>query len=672
MKRSLLTTAVLASFAASVTADELEKIVVIAPMQTPLTISTDPKLPRQPMPAQDGADLLSSIAGFSLVKKGAASGDPVFRGMAGSRLNIVTDAGSTLGGCGSRMDPPTAYITPQSFDTLTVIKGPQTVLYGPGNSAATVVFSRDNERMEKAGVSGFMNSVVGSFGRKGINTDIKVGNETYFTRLTGSYQESDDYKDGNGDDVHSAYDKWNMDAEFAYTPTDNEYVIVSVGKSDGNVAYGDRMMDGSLFDKEHLGLRFQLADLGSFVNQIEGQIYYNYIDHVMDNYSLRPFVPSMMMKMPMASNPDRRTLGAKFTFSSTLMDKATLQYGVDYQRNEHRNRTVMNAQMADFNDFNRVEDAEFRQTGVFAELEYRYKPNQQWVVGLRADDWTATDKRQFLSSMMGSTPNPTADKSKDDTLMSGFIRHQWQTEQTSFYAGLGHTERFPDYWELIGGGRASESGPNAFNVEPEKTTQLDLGSVFKGEAWQGSTSFFLNQVDDYLLIDNNYEKMGKATSIVRNIDTRSYGFELELQKQFGAAWQVASALSYVRGENRSDDVPLAQQPPLRLKTTITYQLQQWELGALLDLAKGQHRVAIGQGNIAGQDVSETAGFGTVALNASYQIQTDMVLSFGVDNLFDKLYAEHLSRAGSAVSGYTQIDRINAAGRTLWANWDWRF
>ncbi|WP_462169756.1 TonB-dependent receptor plug domain-containing protein [Pseudoalteromonas xiamenensis] len=167
MKRSLLTTAVLASFAASVTADELEKIVVIAPMQTPLTISTDPKLPRQPMPAQDGADLLSSIAGFSLVKKGAASGDPVFRGMAGSRLNIVTDAGSTLGGCGSRMDPPTAYITPQSFDTLTVIKGPQTVLYGPGNSAATVVFSRDNERMEKAGVSGFMNSVVGSLIARG-------------------------------------------------------------------------------------------------------------------------------------------------------------------------------------------------------------------------------------------------------------------------------------------------------------------------------------------------------------------------------------------------------------------------------------------------------------------------------------------------------------------------
>ncbi|WMN60520.1 TonB-dependent copper receptor [Pseudoalteromonas xiamenensis] len=672
MKRSLLTTAVLASFAASVTADELEKIVVIAPMQTPLTISTDPKLPRQPMPAQDGADLLSSIAGFSLVKKGAASGDPVFRGMAGSRLNIVTDAGSTLGGCGSRMDPPTAYITPQSFDTLTVIKGPQTVLYGPGNSAATVVFSRDNERMEEAGVSGFMNSVVGSFGRKGINTDIKVGNETYFTRLTGSYQESDDYKDGNGDDVHSAYDKWNMDAEFAYTPTDNEFVIVSVGKSDGNVAYGDRLMDGSLFDKEHLGLRFQLGELTSFINQVEGQIYYNYIDHVMDNYSLRPFVPSMMMKMPIASNPDRRTLGAKFKLSSTLMDNSTLQYGVDYQRNEHRNRTVMNAQMADFDDFNRVEDAEFRQTGVFAELEYRYKQNRQWIMGLRADDWKATDKRLFLSTMMGSTPNPTADKSKDDTLMSGFIRHQWQTEQTSFYAGLGHTERFPDYWELIGGGRASESGPNAFNVESEKTTQLDLGGVFKGEAWQGSASFFLNQADDYLLIDNNYEKMGKTTSAVRNIDTRSYGLELELQKQFGAAWQVASALSYVKGENRSDDVPLAQQPPLRLKTTITYQLYQWEFGALLDLAKGQHRVAIGQGNIAGQDVSETSGFGTVALNASYQIKTDTVLSFGVDNLFDKLYAEHLSRAGSAVSGYTQIDRINAAGRTLWANWDWRF
>ncbi|TMO93577.1 TonB-dependent copper receptor, partial [Pseudoalteromonas sp. S3178] len=111
--------------------------------------------------------------------KGAASSDPVFRGMAGSRLNIITDGGLILGGCGNRMDPPTAYITPQSYDSLTVIKGPQTVLYGSGNSAATVVFERINERLEQSGVSGFANAVIASAERRSLNTDIKAGTQDY-------------------------------------------------------------------------------------------------------------------------------------------------------------------------------------------------------------------------------------------------------------------------------------------------------------------------------------------------------------------------------------------------------------------------------------------------------------------------------------------------------------
>ena len=112
MKKSILNGFICTLLSSYAVADDIEKIVVIAPMQTPLNIKTDPKLPRQPLPAQDASDLLSSISGFSLIKKGAASSDPVFRGQAGSRLNILTDGNLTLGGCGNRMDPPTANITP--------------------------------------------------------------------------------------------------------------------------------------------------------------------------------------------------------------------------------------------------------------------------------------------------------------------------------------------------------------------------------------------------------------------------------------------------------------------------------------------------------------------------------------------------------------------------------
>jgi iron complex outermembrane receptor protein len=49
-----------------------------------------------------------------------------------------------------------------------------------------------------------------------------------------------------------------------------------------------------------------------------------------------------------------------------------------------------------------------------------------------------------------------------------------------------------------------------------------------------------------------------------------------------------------------------------------------------------------------------------------------VVSAGVDNLFDKLYAEHLSRSGAMVAGFEQTTRVNEPGRTAWLKLAGRF
>ncbi|MCK1787714.1 TonB-dependent receptor plug domain-containing protein, partial [Pseudomonas sp. TNT11] len=103
-------------------------ITAIAP-SSPLTVVTNPKDPRQPVPASDGGDYLKTIPGFALVRNGGTNGDPVLRGMFGSRLNILTNGSMMLGACPGRMDAPTSYISPETYDKLTVIKGPQTVLW---------------------------------------------------------------------------------------------------------------------------------------------------------------------------------------------------------------------------------------------------------------------------------------------------------------------------------------------------------------------------------------------------------------------------------------------------------------------------------------------------------------------------------------------------------------
>jgi iron complex outermembrane recepter protein len=54
-----------------------------------------------------------------------------------------------------------------------------------------------------------------------------------------------------------------------------------------------------------------------------------------------------------------------------------------------------------------------------------------------------------------------------------------------------------------------------------------------------------------------------------------------------------------------------------------------------------------------------------SLNAGYRPRKGMLIAGGVDNLFDKTYAEHISRAGAMVSGFDQTTRINEPGRNIW-------
>jgi iron complex outermembrane recepter protein len=118
-------------------------------------------------------------------------------------------------------------------------------------------------------------------------------------------------------------------------------------------------------------------------------------------------------------------------------------------------------------------------------------------------------------------------------------------------------------------------------------------------------------------------------------------------------------------------LPLAQMPPLETRMSLTYATERYTLGGLLRLVSSQRRVDVGRGNVVGQDRSESAGFGVFSLNGSYRPIPAVSVAVGVDNLFDRRYAEHLSRTGTAVAGFSQTGALPEPGRMLWLNVDVR-
>ncbi|MGN6707082.1 MAG: TonB-dependent copper receptor [Rhodanobacter sp.] len=644
-------------------------IVVTAVMQDgPLTVTTDPKAPRQPVPASDGADFLKTIPGFAVIRKGGSNGDPVLRGMTGSRLNILIDGGQIGGGCPSRMDPPTAYISPQLYDRVTVIKGPQTVQYGPGNSAGTVLFEHDFKRYTEPGHAFEGSLLGGSNGRNDQMVDLRAGTPDVYLGVSANHTHAQDYADGDGRRVHSSYDRWNTDLTLGWTPDDDTRVELTTGKGDGKAAYAFSGMDGVQFLRESVGLKFEQRRADGPLEKLEAQLYYNYADHVMDNYTLRQPDPSSMMPMAMASDVARTTVGGRAAASFRWGESLELAAGVDGSANTHTARMggPAGGMLPDYHDQPRLRDARIGTLGAFGELRWTLAERDLLVGGARLDRAHARGYQLAASGMGGTAKLPA---SRSSTLPAGFVRyeHDLAAAPATFYAGIGHVERFPDYWELFG--RHVDKSVAAFRrLNPERTTQLDVGLQYNdGKRLRGWVSGYLGVVDDFILLDYGSGMMGKSQA--RNVRARIAGTEAGLVYAFDDRWKGDATLAWAWGENRSDHRPLPQMPPLEARFGLTYDSGVWSAGALWRVAAAQHRAAPGSGNIVGQDLGPSAGFGVFSLNSGYRLSRTLTLSAGIDNLLDKTYAEHVNAANAGLVGYVNTLRVNEPGRTGWLKLD---
>ena len=615
-----------------------------------LVVRANPKQPIQPIPATDGADYLQSIVGFSAVNSGAGTnGDVTFRGMFGSRIKILTDGSENLGACPSRMDSPTSYISPESFDEITVIKGPQTVQYANTGSAATVLFERKPEQFgEGQNYRGQASVLMGSFGRLDHNIEAAAGDAQKYIRLNANRSVADSYKDGNGTTVPSDWERWNADVALGWTPDENTWLELTGGRGDAEVIYAGRPMDGSEFDRESLGLRVEKKNITDVIKKIEAQVNYSFNDHVMDNYSLRA-----KPMMEMATNVTRKTLNARMAVTHEW-DKLQFITGIDTQNNEHGIRKT--DKQGSYLTKPVLTDMEFQSYGGFGELSYQLNDQNKLVTGVRIDQ-VEVDAVQ------------TAQQRKE-TLPSGFIRleNQHPHHDAKTYIGLGYVERMPDYWELFSPVKGNGSDNTFKSIDTEKTLQLDLGYQHEHGAFSSWASAYVGLVQDFIL--TKYNANNKAET--RNVDATIAGTEVGIGYQFTDALQADVSAMYAWGENTTNNTPLPQISPLEGRLNLRYVQDKYTLGALLRVVDGQSRISEREGNIVGYDEKESSGFGVLSLNGTYNLNKGVDVSVGIDNVLDKTYTEHLNKMGNAGLGFAANEQFNNIGRNYWARISMKF
>jgi len=646
----LATTTAFAETQSATDTTQMPPIVVTAQETTRsngLIVQADPKQPIQPVPATDGADYLQSILGFNAIKNGGTNGDVTFRGMFGSRIKMLTDGTENLGACPARMDSPTSYINPESYDRITVIKGPQTVLYATPGSAATVLFEREPEQLSRdKPYRGQASVLIGSFGRLDHNIEAAVGDESKYARLNANRSVAGNYQDGNGKTVQSQWERWSTDLALGWKPTQDTWLELRGGASDGESAYAGRTMDGTQFRRESLGLHAEQKNITDVIKKVEAQIDYSYNDHVMDNFKLR--TPPMM---PMAMEVTRRTINAR-TAVTTEWGNFSAISGVDSQHNQHAG----NMYMRDANPIPPLKrDLEYQSYGAFTEWTYTLSPETKWVAGGRIDQVKV---------------NHANDQQRKDTNPSAFVRieHALPEHGLKTYAGIGYVERSPDYWEIS---RVSKGLLNY--LDTEKTTQLDLGFEFEQGALTSWASAYAGLIDDFILVPYQSNPNGSVSILpARSIDATIAGAEAGIGYHLTDHLQTDLSAMYAWGKNTSDGKPLPQIAPLEGRFNLRYVQDRYSLGLLWRAVAKQNRISLNEGNIVGYDIGKSKGFSTLAINAAYQYSPTLDFAVGIDNLLDKAYAEHLNKSGAALFGYAANEQFNNSGRNYWARVSMKF
>ena len=630
----------------------------------------------------DGGELLSHISGISVIRLGGHGFDPVIRGQQENRLNVILDDAYIHAGCPNRMDPPSSYAALETYDTVTVIKGGQTVEFGGGGSGGTVLFERNTQPPDEGegvqGKSGVTYKDNGDF--KSVYADGTFGDKEGYLRLSGTVTDAGNYEDGRGETVKSAFESKNANVVVGLNPDEESNIEMSVEHNlEEDLLYEGLMMDTTETTNDALRMKYSLNQMGAFTD-FKASLYRSDVEHDMDNFTFRS--PATNMR----TITDSETTGMRV---SGMVDGNGVSWkvGMDYKQVDRLAKATMGGAdgLTTLNTY-MWPDAEIDKAGLFVEMDRPLNQQDTLSAGLRYDrvdfsankaDTTAAYNRAADGINTANEAytyyyGKTAADAETENNIGGFLRWSRDLEQRdNVYVSLSRTVRSADETEkFLSKWHTTDAMRNVGNpdLDPEKQHQLELGGEFNLAGFALSPSIYYANVSDFILTDKAASQtdilQSDSATIYRNVDVTRWGYDLEVSRDLSESIYSVMTLSYVRAENETDHQAVGETPPLNGALTVSYDTGEWDLGGRLRFADNQDRVDLGD------DKGVTPGYGVVDLFASKALENGADIRIGVDNLLDKAYAEHLSP--DSVFATDTTDRVFEPGRSVWVKANYRF
>lgn len=615
---------------------------------------------------RDSAAMIESIPGAAVVRNGAQTGILQIRGLSQDRVKIRIDGMEISPACPNHMDPPMHYISPADIEAIQVTAGLTSVVQGGDSIAGTVSANTKGLRYSNTGTTEFSGRIKGGYngannGYEG-NLSLNLGSSDAAVRYSGDTLQGGDLKYSGGTARLTGYDSVRHQLEGGVKVGNGELGVSFGQHSSKNVGTPALGMDMIKDDATSVRVGYNgKFDFGS----IEARVYQHKIDHVMDNYSLRTFTAAAARMRAPATSDD---LG--FAFGLTVPQGSnTFRVGVDGHKNDfnvYQQAIVANT----YRDL--IPNATRDRLGLYGEWEAR--PDKAWrtVLGLRTES-VRSNAGAISRSMAPDTlernafNNANRDKTDINWDMTATARYT-ANESLAWEFGVARKTRSASLVERYlwkpSSTYGSADGQNYLgniDLKPEVSNQISVTADMQQGSAYLKPSLFYNRVNDY--IQGMAARSAANTAVLQysNINAKLYGLDGAFGYQISNAWKFDGILSYVRGENRDNSDNLYRIAPLRTTLALDYTTGPWNAVAEVKAAARQTRVSSYNGE------TETGGWGIINLRGAYRIAKQAKVNFGIDNLLDRYYEDHLSGKNvvnnAALGGGLAIgQRVPNAGR----------
>ena len=646
------------------------------------------ELQQTPVTSADTAALLELAPGANVNRNGPLTGIAQYRGMYGDRVNVLVNGMHISSGGPNGMDPPLSYVPRAQLESLEVIRGIAPVSTGLESIGGSM---KANVRTSHfASGDTFIPSADVLLGGATVDSSYSVGafgalaNQNHRMHVYGSKENGDDYKYPDGKVTPTEYDRNNGGIGYGYQRNGQEIGLDYRQNRTNDTGTPSLPMDiiyidTDIYDSEYSGT------FGAY--DVHGRLFYNDVEHKMNNYSLRN--PPMPM-MTRENNTTSDGLGFRADVGYAL-GSGRLLLGADGQFDSH-DATVtdpINNPSFYVEAYNNVERNAF---GAFVEWDGSLGSDWDMQLGGRYTrvNSSSGDVSHFMAGMnqaINTLQTQFNDSNKDNNQnnfdLVGKLEHAY-SPQIGFNVEAGIKNRAPSYqqlylWVPLQSTNGLADGHNYVgdvNLDKETAYEAGLGLDWNTPRTYATPRIFYRYVDNYIqgtpATDPTVIMVSTANGDPNplqwsNVDATLYGFDMGWGATLGGNWSLDGVVSYVRGKRDDINDNLYRIAPLNGSATLSYTRMNWWVGLEGVAYARQDKVS------KTNDETKSAGYGLANLRGNIEIMRNLAINVGIENLFDKKYENHLSGINRVADSDVAVGaRVPGSGRSYYATLQYRY